>query len=910
MASTRIRRGVARSRFALLVAIGSLLFAADARAQTLRFDVAGLDRIDRLGASLAIVGDLDGDGFADLLVGAPGDASSDLPSRVCLFTGAPSSLLATAYRTIASDQLQDGFGAAVAALGDLDGDGATDFAVGAPARATGGSGIGELFVYSGANGALIRTLTSATGPFGAVLAAIGDVDGDGTADLLVSDTLPAGPAVTLLSGATGVALRTHVGAAGSGFGATTGSLDHCGDVDGDGVEDYVVGAPNDASNPAVVGLAYVYSGATGALLYQFDDQSIAGGFGTAVSGAGDVDLDGHADVLVGDPSFQSSSGVALVLSGATGAVLYTISSPHAALVGIAVSECLDVDGDGHGDFLVANQDRVRCYSGANGSSLTKLGFDGFVPTVVDGTTDFDHDGKPELLYTIPDRIDQAMGPDGYIEGQGTGASTWHFAATGSAYDAYFGGALTLLPDRDGDGIAELLVGETRRTDNHGGAFSVRSGRDGTLLDSVAPGAPADGFGTSVCAVGDVDGDGIGDAAIGAPYRANHGAIVGDVELRSGADDHLIATLAAPPNRSAFGSALAAATDASGHLFLAVSAPTFLAGGVVEIHDLTLGTTTLTVPADAGAGFFGTALACLGDVDGDGVLDWIATDPGGKNFVATAFSGSNGATLWTLPRNSRRITNRGLAVTPDQNGDGIDDVLIGSNEGPAGRVTLYSGADGTLLRRIDNPEAVVDGFGETVATLGDVNGDGFADFAVGAPLRDSPAHAACGAVFVLAGPHGDLLTRIDGATDGEHFGETLPTLPRGADSRVDLDAIPDLVVGAPTADAARPNRGSVALVTLDDLFLQIDPPTAAVGTNVTLATRGAPPNQLAGLFLTAIDGVPVGSFVAFGTFDAQQSWVVGGSVPAGASGHTLSFRSYALGYGGKVVDSTEMVLTVP
>src|SRR5262249_22249764 len=131
----------------------------------------------------------------------------------------------------------------------------------------------------------------------------GDVDGDGFADVIIgapgAELAPTPGSASVLSGVDGTVLRSFLGLAnGDGFGS---AVSGAGDVDGDGVPDLIVGAPNAFGAVANAGRATVFSGRTSAVLYDFLGDAAGDRFGWSVSGAGDVNGDGYDDVIVGAP---------------------------------------------------------------------------------------------------------------------------------------------------------------------------------------------------------------------------------------------------------------------------------------------------------------------------------------------------------------------------------------------------------------------------------------------------------------------------------------------------------------------------------------------------------------------------------------------------------------------------------
>ncbi|MCB9568273.1 MAG: FG-GAP repeat protein [Myxococcales bacterium] len=233
----------ALSHLPLAIAL-SLTIAPTARATPGAFaeaDVVVLAQIDGdggFGWAVSEVADVDGDGVMEALVSAPfNDEGGDKAGAIYLYSGAGGALLFAA-----KGEPGDNLGYGIADAGDVDDDGVPDLIAGAP-----GVGGGRALVYSGADGSLLLTLASEAdgASFGAAVAAAGDVDGDGHGDLLVgapSDASAGADAgrVHLFAGIDGATIWIRDGAAGSMLGAGTAPR---GDGDDDGVPDLVVGAP-------------------------------------------------------------------------------------------------------------------------------------------------------------------------------------------------------------------------------------------------------------------------------------------------------------------------------------------------------------------------------------------------------------------------------------------------------------------------------------------------------------------------------------------------------------------------------------------------------------------------------------------------------------------------------------------
>ncbi len=373
----------------------------------------------RLGTTLLWTDDLDGDGLDDFVTGFPfargqfGGVSAVSPAtgRILYTTFAPS---------------RDSLGAAIAQVDDLDGDGVPDLAVGATTASYRALNAGAVYLLSGASGRILRRLDGrAEGDnFGFAIAAPGDVDLDGSPDLLVGAPGfdPAGiedaGAAYLLSLASGQVLRRLDGWRRSdAFGKRVAVA---GDVDQDGVLDLAIAAP--WANPggdAAAGSVALYSGASGNLIRQFHGEASGAQFGWSLARVDDLDGDEIPDLLIGAPMpgvyTLSSSGRVYAYAGSDGGKLFRVELVGSSEFGSALAAAGDLDDDGRGDFLVgepayaasgtaADTGRASLYSGrtqlplrefVGGGALHELG------AAVAGGGDLDGNGLPDLLLGAP-----------------------------------------------------------------------------------------------------------------------------------------------------------------------------------------------------------------------------------------------------------------------------------------------------------------------------------------------------------------------------------------------------------------------------------------------------------------------------------------------------------------------------
>ena len=390
--------------------VGAALLAlvrAPARAQTLLYDVVGVP-FEGVGAVVLDGPDVDLDGSRELWIGAFLDNGNHGKVHVRdRATGAIVDVIPAAPDATM-------FGAAIADVGDVDGDGVSDVLVGAWDNFDGPIRQGAAYVYSGATRALRASFhgDQLFRRYGFAVAGAGDVDGDAVPDLIIagpgSGVLPG--IVDVRSGATGAVLYTLGGGPGSfTFGHSLASLD---DIDGDGAPEFAVGAPASLGSPSGTGRVEVRSGSTGALLYAFQPApaSVAG---WSLANAGDVDADGHDDLVVGAPGEHSLESRAYVVSAATGSIVFELTSDcNDDEFGTMVAGGRDVDGDARPDVAVSTRlgVDVHVHSGATGARIGSLrsipGNPSGQPLGLALLDDVDGDGRAEVAVGMS-RHDQA-----------------------------------------------------------------------------------------------------------------------------------------------------------------------------------------------------------------------------------------------------------------------------------------------------------------------------------------------------------------------------------------------------------------------------------------------------------------------------------------------------------------------
>ncbi|MBI5433770.1 MAG: FG-GAP repeat protein [Planctomycetes bacterium] len=323
------------------------------------------------------------------------------------------------------------------------------------------------------------------------------------------------------------------------------ALDRAGDVNHDGIQDLVVGAPMLISGGSS-GIAYVFSGVTGNLLWTINKPATAGDFGCSVSGLGDVDADGYDDVIVGARRGASSNGAYYVFSGQTHAILYSGVGVNGEQLGFSVDGLGDVDLDGRADWIVGAPlalgsflGSARVYSGATGTLLFQI----------DGTMAGDSLGRCVARTGDVDLDGHADFAVGSVWGQyarifsGSSGQLIREIHNPQPFNMLFGAFLAGGADVDGDGVPDLAVGDPNSFPD--GRALLYSGATGAKLleyhsvSLLGPVVSGVGYlGSALALGGDANGDGRPDLAIGRSQEV--------IGLFSPADRSRIHVLADPP----------------------------------------------------------------------------------------------------------------------------------------------------------------------------------------------------------------------------------------------------------------------------------------------------------------------------------------------------------------------------
>jgi tetratricopeptide (TPR) repeat protein len=326
-----------------------------------------------------------------------------------------------------------------------------------------------------------------------------------------------------------------------------------GDVDGDKVADFTTSAPTYPVDGTPGGRIYVYSSRSGKLLWQHTGKS-GEQLGTGVEAAGDTNRDGIPDVIAAGPG----TGYVYIFSGRDGKLLRTLGDGNTNSGFGRTSKAGDMNGDGHADvFIGAPGDangagRAFVFSGKDGAVLLALtgekAGDRFGSTLAG-----ELEGKARVLMVgAPGAGPRGTGRVYVYKGlTAKPAFTMDSDETAGLYGAMF---MSVVGDVNADKVQDFYVSDWANNANGRGTGRAYfySGADGKLLSTLTGEAPGDGFGIGAADAGDVDGDGAADLILGAWQHAAGAQSGGKVYLYSGRTRKLLQTITCRTAGDTFG----------------------------------------------------------------------------------------------------------------------------------------------------------------------------------------------------------------------------------------------------------------------------------------------------------------------------------------------------------------------
>ncbi|WP_392476642.1 beta strand repeat-containing protein [Nostoc sp. C110] len=831
------------------------------------FVISGIDTLDRSGGSVSSAGDINGDGFDDVIIGADGadhngqigvgesyvvfGSSSGFEARFNLL-----SLNGSNGFVINGIDNDDYSGGSVSSAGDINGDGFDDLIIGADSADANGqfiagesyvvfgsnSGFGASFNLSslnGSNGFVISGIDSVDRSGGSVSSA-GDINGDGFDDLIIGAAAAdpngqsyAGESYVVFGSSSDFGAQLNLSSLNGSNGFVINGIDtddrsgvsvsNAGDINGDGFDDLIIGASGaDPNGQTGAGESYVVFGSSSGFDAQLNLSSLNGsnGFvingidnddfsGNSVSTAGDINGDGFDDLIIGasgaDPNGQFNAGESYVVFGSNGgfSTLFNLSSLNGSngfvinginfdnRSGVSVSSAGDINGDGFDDLIigVVSSDFKAQYNA--GESYVVFGRSssfgaGFNLSSLDGSEGFVIKGIDESGLTF--RSGSFVSSAGDINGDGfddliigaSSASPNGQSYTGQSY-VVFGFASPTPTNRP-----PVAVNDTATTDEDTAVNVEVLANDSNFLTVTA-----------------IDGK---TFFVGTPITLSSGALI-----TVNADSSLTYDPNAQFESLGFGESVNDSftyTTNNGSLINTANVNLTIKGvndapKVISVFNLSSlnGSNGFVINGIAAYDNSGISVSSAGDINGDGFDDLIIGATGadlngqqnaGSSYVVfgsnsgfdaqlnlSALNGSNGFVINGI--NAGDFSGFSVSSAGDINGDGFDDLIIGaSNADPNGQyaagssyvvfgsnsgfdaqlnLSTLNGSNGFVINGIDQ----YDNSGFSVSSAGDINGDGFDDLIIGARFADPNGQFRAGSSYVVFGSNSGFDAQLNLST---------------------------------------------------------------------------------------------------------------------------------------------------
>ena len=747
--------------------------------------------VNFLGYALSFAGDVNGDGYADILVGVEElQLSLVLEGSATGINTSGSGASATQLTGAATTN----FGWDVSNAGDINADGYSDIMV-ASTNAGTHSG-GEVYIYNGSSSGVettpVDTLANeiSGSQFGHTLALAGDINGDGLSDV---SSFAGGNFYVYYSDTTGA--KTNKFFSTSKFSPTSTSTSvngtaasGAGDVNGDGYSDIVAGSSFLNNGQLQEGGFFVYHGSSSGLntsaAVSFQSNKANSSMGNSVSSAGDVNGDGYNDILVGVQNYEvetgsgfhnNNRGLVLIYYGSSTGIVTAepdsiVGTETGAMLGASVSGAGDINGDGISDVIAGapekdngstNEGVAYVYTGRTSyigtSPLTLLSSATKTPATVSILGDINGDGFSDMAIGHWQRDSLYI-----IYGEDSNTAFQKIDTLKGAIGSRLGWAISGGGDINGDGYSDFVVtaprfkSETSFSRWDGAAFIFYGDPDLGETKKIAftdtvtgkknvSFSGYNGIGDDVAIIKDVNSDGYDELLVSSSnfeISGNYGAVF---LYRGGPSKNLLNsdrdTLQGISNTS-FGIWVSDAGDlrGDGRNDFVVGASTFSNGhsqeGAAYLYEVDAegySSSPIILEGNEANKKLGITCGSLGDVDGDGYDDLGVLGDSVLNIYKGSSSG-----ISTTPSGST-LGGQFSMTYGDLNGDGYSDYVLGDHLANLGKgaenaedgvVIAYKGGSsfpGEVLKSFTSTD---EGIGWSIGGIGDVNGDGYTDLMMG------------------------------------------------------------------------------------------------------------------------------------------------------------------------------------
>lgn len=776
------------------------------------------------GYSVAFVGDVNGDSYGDVLVGAPDyDNGFTNEGRIFLYYGSSTGLNATPAWAYSCGKNDCQLGYSLDGAGKVNNDIYFDFIVGAPNYTNGQTEEGAVYVFHG----------SATGPaatpnrilerniagihFGTSVSGNAKFNNDTYSDIAigaphysVNHSNQGAVFVYWGNSTSGITTTIRNTLVGSGANVHLGqTVKVLADINQDGYSELIASAPSDSNGQTNEGRIFLHLGtATGlsnTVSWTGEGNSDSAYLGETITAA-DINHDGKTDLVVGAPRYsdQYTAQGAVYVYYSNG-VSFS-STPDIAFYGNSTWEyfggglhCGDVNGDSFADIIVGS----LYYSGANAD-----------------------EGKVFIYYGTASGVE----------------TTARWTKVGGSVEASFGQGIA-TGDVNGDSTPDLIISSVYESNGQayeGRVYSFHGAQRGlsTVYSQRFNISQASSqFGFAISSAGDVNNDGYDDLLVGAYNFDNGQTNEGRAFLFLGSSSGVGVTPAwtYEPNQASaqLGIAVAGNCDfnADGYSDIVVGANLFDNGQSNEgrayiFHGNSSGlpaSPTLTIESNKASAQFARSISCAGDINNDGYSDLLVGAPNfqqtlaneGKVFLYKGSStGLNATAFWTyVSAQATAYLGFSVSFAGDVNNDGHDEILVGAyaydstltNEGAVYLFNGSSGAISSTANWVKYGGVASAQLGYSVSYAKKLNNDSYDDFVIGAPGYKSTLTAEGAALIYYgssSGPSSNPLIAV-GKQTSANLGKTVASV-----GDIDGDGFHDVAIAAPMYDNGQTNEGRV------------------------------------------------------------------------------------------------------
>ncbi|MBK8945356.1 MAG: FG-GAP repeat protein [Ignavibacteriae bacterium] len=703
------------------------------------------------GKSVSSAGDINNDGYDDIIVGDP------LANKVYVYLGGDNMDDIVDYIINGYNYDEYSFGKVVATVGDINNDGYDDIIIGSDNDFY----IGAAYLFLGSkdfdlNCDLILKGEDRENYFGSSISFAGDINNDGYADFIIGaygyNSTNGKCYIYLGNKEINDIIKIEL-IPSPDIGLFGRSVSGACDVNGDGYDDIIIGLKSSTK-----GNVYIYYGgeslndAPNIILsndIEYDE------FGFSISSIDDINNDGYDDICIGDPSYLSSQGRAYIYLGgepfSSSPSIILSGESNVDFFGNCVSKAGDVNSDGYADFIIGihgfynYKGKANIYLGSTSIndistiSMQGSGIQNVFGYSVSSLGDVNKDGFDDIIISARG-YDSNKG-SAYIYFGGTDVDNYaDVICFGENSQDYFGTIISKIGDINNDGYNDVFIGAPSFESDKGKGYLYFGG---SFMDNIPDivfigNKFYDHFCSSASGIGDINGDGYDDLAIGSNKNGN-----GSVNIYLGSNNiyHVADLILQKDGSSNFGHSIASAGDINndGYDDFLISyqnaVPNNNAVSIYFGNKNLLDISNSFIVIEKTDVNFGQSVSAAGDVNSDGYAD-IIIGAGSATSIGSSYIYFGGNAMDSEPDiklsdgNFYDAFGYSVSTVGDINKDGYDDVIVSAHGYDAYTGSAYIYFGGSSMDIIPDifliGENRDDLFGSVVSNAGDINGDGYMD----------------------------------------------------------------------------------------------------------------------------------------------------------------------------------------